>query len=170
MLFLVRDPSHGVCHARMSSLDNHTERVRARSQDHTEENESMKTNHKLALAVLAGVSIGIAGATAIHAQQVKTPPAYVIAEIAVIDPPGANLQKYAEKMPDTLAPFNHHYVVRGGKTQALEGEPPKTIVVIAFDSAAKAREWYDSPAYEAIKPIRQSATKSRLFIAEGVAP
>jgi uncharacterized protein (DUF1330 family) len=130
----------------------------------------MKTNHKLTLAVLAGVSIGVAGAKAIHAQQVKVPPAYVIAEVAVTDPNPTTLQKYAEKVPETLAPFNHHYLVRGGKTQALEGEPPKGIVVIAFDSAERAREWYDSPAYEAIKPIRQSATKSRIFIAEGVAP
>jgi len=43
-------------------------------------------------------------------------------------------------------------------------------MIIAFDSAEKAREWYDSPAYEAIKPIRQSAAKSRIFIVEGVAP
>ena len=42
----------------------------------------MKTHLKLALAVLAGVSIGVAGAAAIHAQQAKkTPPGYVIAEV-----------------------------------------------------------------------------------------
>ncbi|HMD97650.1 MAG TPA: DUF1330 domain-containing protein [Terriglobia bacterium] len=128
----------------------------------------MKTNHKLAVAVLAGASIGVAGAEAIHAQQAKTPPAYVIAEVDVTDP--TNMQKYAEKVPETLAPFNHQYLVRGGKTQALEGEPPKRIVVIAFDSAEKAREWYDSPAYEAIKPIRQSSAKTRLFIVEGLTP
>ncbi len=128
----------------------------------------MKTNLKLALAVLAGVSIGAAGARTIHAQQVKAPPAYVIAEVDVTDP--ATMQKYGEKVPETLAPFEHHYVVRGGKTQSLEGEPPKRIVVIAFDSAEKARAWYDSPAYDAIKPLRQSSAKSRMFIAEGLAP
>jgi uncharacterized protein (DUF1330 family) len=129
----------------------------------------MKTNHKLALAVLAGVSIGAAGARTIHAQQVKAPPAYVVAEVGDVTDP-ANMQKYGEKVPETLAPFEHHYVVRGGKTQSLEGEPPKRIVVIAFDSAEKARAWYDSPAYAAIKPLRQSSAKSRIFIAEGVAP
>jgi len=128
----------------------------------------MKTNHKLALALLAGISIGIAGARTIQAQQVKAPPAYVIAEVDVTDP--ATMQKYGEKVPETLAPFEHHYVVRGGKTQSLEGEPPKRIIVIAFDSAEKARAWYDSPAYAAIKPLRQSSAKSRLFIAEGLAP
>jgi uncharacterized protein (DUF1330 family) len=128
----------------------------------------MKTNHKLALAVLAGVSIGVAGAKAIHAQQVKTPPAYVIAEVDVTDP--TTFQKYAEKVPETLAPFNGHYIVRGGKIQAVEGEAPKRFVVIAFDSAEKARGWEDSPAYAAIKPIRQSSAKSRIFIIEGIAP
>lgn len=129
----------------------------------------MRANRKLALAVLAGVAIGVAGAMAIHAQQVKTPPAYVVAEVEVTDP--ATMQKYGDKVSETLAPFNHHYVVLGHKIQALEGEPPKGgIVIIAFDSAEKAREWYDSPAYEAIKPIRQSAAKSRIFIVEGVAP
>jgi uncharacterized protein (DUF1330 family) len=129
----------------------------------------MKANHKLALATLIGVMIGVvAGAAAIHARQVNAAPGYVIAEVEVTDP--ATLQKYVEKLPETLAPFNHHYVVLGGKTQALEGEPPKGIVVIAFDSAEKAREWYDSSAYSAIKPLRQSSTKSRIFIAEGVVP
>ena len=128
----------------------------------------MKTNHKLTLAVLAGVSIGVAGATAIHAQQAKVPPAYVIAELEVTDP--ATFPKYGEKVPETVAAFNGHYIVRGGKTQSLEGEPPKRMVVIAFDSAEKARGWYDSPAYAAIKPIRQSSAKTRSFIVEGVAP
>jgi uncharacterized protein (DUF1330 family) len=128
----------------------------------------MKTKLKLALAVLAGVSIGIAGAKLIRAQQVKTPPGYVIAEVEVTDP--TTMQKYGEKVTETLAPFNHHYVVRSSKIQALEGEAPKGgIVIIAFDSAEKAHEWYDLPAYAAIRPIRQSAPKSRIFIVEGVA-
>ena len=129
----------------------------------------MKTNQKLALAVLAGVPIGVAGTELNHAQQVKTPPGYVIAEVDVTDP--ATMQKYGEKVPETMAPFNHHYLVRSSKIQTLEGEAPKGgIVVIAFDSAEKAREWYDSPAYASIRPIRQSAAKSRLLIVEGIAP
>ncbi len=128
----------------------------------------MKTNHKLALAVLAGVTIGVAGATATHAQQVKTPPGYVIAEVDVTDP--TTFQKYAEKVPETLAPFNARYLIRTGKIQAVEGEAPKRLVVIAFESAEKAKAWEDSPAYGEIKPIRQKSATSRIFIAEGLAP
>jgi uncharacterized protein (DUF1330 family) len=131
----------------------------------------MKTNHKLALAVLASVSIGAAGGRAIHAWQVKTPPAYVISEADAITDLTA-IKKYGEKVPETLTPFNGHYhfVVGGGKTQSLEGEAPTGFVVIAFDSAEQALAWYNSPAYQAIKPIRQSAVKGRIFIVEGVAP
>lgn len=127
----------------------------------------MKTNHKLALAPLVGFVIGVFGEVIVHAQQERVPPAYVVAEVEVTDP--ATMQKYGEKVPATLAPFNHHYVVRSNKIQTLEGEAPKGgIVIIAFDSVEKARAWYDSPDYEAIRPIRQSAAKSRIFIIEGL--
>jgi uncharacterized protein (DUF1330 family) len=133
----------------------------------------MKTTHKLTLAVLAGVSIGLAAAQAIHAQQAKPPPGYVIAEVendpAKIQDPAAS-RRYAEEAPKSLAPFNGQYLVRagGGKIQTLEGESPKGyIVVIGFESVEKARGWYSSPAYEAIKSIRQNSTKSRILIVEG---
>jgi uncharacterized protein (DUF1330 family) len=130
----------------------------------------MNTKGNLALAVLAGISIGALSVMAIHAQEVKTPPAYLIAETEVTD--RAAFQKYAEKVPETLAHFrgSFHYVVRGGKTQALEGQPPKGIVVIAFDSTEKAIAWYNSSAYEAIKPVRQGASVGRLYLAEGLPP
>jgi uncharacterized protein (DUF1330 family) len=127
----------------------------------------MKANHKLALVILASMATGVGGAEIVRAQQAKTPPAYVIAEVEVTDPAG--MQKYGEKVPETLAPFNNHYVVRGGKPQAVEGDAPKSIVMIAFDSVEKAHEWYDSPGYQAIKAIRQSASKARIYIVEGVA-
>jgi uncharacterized protein (DUF1330 family) len=127
----------------------------------------MKSNHKLGVAVLAGISIGVVGAHAIRAQQAKPAPGYVFAEVDVTDPEA--FKKYAEKVPATVAAADGHYLVRGGKIQAVEGEAPKRLVVIAFESAEKAHAWEYSPAYEAIKPIRQSAAKSRIFIVEGIA-
>ena len=127
-----------------------------------------RVNCRIALVLLAGILIGVAGARLVQAQRTRTAPAYVIAEVEVNDP--TTLQKYGEKAPQIVASFNGHYVVRGGRTVAREGEPPKGyVVVIGFDSLEKARAWYDSPEYAAIRPFRQSSTKSRIFIAEGVA-
>jgi uncharacterized protein (DUF1330 family) len=138
--------------------------------------EPVKTNHKLTLAVLAGVSIGLAAAQAVHAQRAKVPPAYVIAEVekdpTKIEDPAAS-RRYAEEAPKSLVPFNGQYLARagGGKIQTLEGEAPKGyVVVIGFESVEKARGWYYSPAYEAIKAIRQNSTKSRILIVEGDTP
>jgi uncharacterized protein (DUF1330 family) len=128
----------------------------------------METNHKLALAVLSGIAIGVAGVTVIQAQQVKPPPAYVVAEPEITD--AATFQKYGQGVPATIAAFNGRFLVRGGKMEAVEGDAPKRFVVIAFDSLEKARAWYDSPAYEAIKPLRFNSAKTRLFIVEGITP
>jgi len=128
----------------------------------------VRKNAKLALVMLVGVSIWVVGAEVIHAQQAKVAPGYVIAEVEVTDLPA--MQKYGEQVPATLAPFNHHYVIRGGNPHSLEGEPAKHIVIIAFDSVEKTREWYDSPAYAPVQSLRLSAAKTRLFIAEGIAP
>jgi uncharacterized protein (DUF1330 family) len=131
-----------------------------------------KMKRKLTLALISGLSIGMAVSLAearILRAQTKAGPGYVIAEVEATDPAG--MQEYASKIAATLAPFRHHYVIRSSKTQSLEGEAPKgSIVVIAFDSVEKAREWYESPAYAAIRPIRQSASKSRIFLVEGVPP
>jgi uncharacterized protein (DUF1330 family) len=134
----------------------------------------MKTNQKLALTLLAGVLVGLIAAQAIPAQAVKLPPAYVIAEVEP-DPtkpadPAAS-KRYAEEAPKAMAAFGGQYLIRGGKAQTVEGETSKgRIVVIAFESLEKARGWYFSPAYEAVKPIRQNSTKSRILIVEGVSP
>jgi uncharacterized protein (DUF1330 family) len=126
----------------------------------------MSINSRLALTLLAGVAIGLAAGTAIHAQQTKAPPAFVVAEPVISDM--ATFQKYAEQVPGTFAPFGGHYLIRGGKVDALDGDAPKRFVVIAFDSAEKAHAWEDSPAYLAIKPLRLKSAQTRDFIVEGV--
>jgi uncharacterized protein (DUF1330 family) len=125
----------------------------------------MKTNYKIMLGVLIGGVIGAAGAAMIHAQQARVLPGYVVAEVDVTDP--ATFKQYADKAPGTIAASGGHYVIRGGKFTSIEGDAPKRFVVIQFDSVEKAKAWEDSPAYDAIKPIRHSSAKSRVFIIEG---
>ena len=120
---------------------------------------------KITLAAIAGALVGVVGVPAIHARQAKEAPGYFIAEIEVTDP--AAMRKYAERVPETLAPFHYRYVVRGGSRRALEGESPVGVVVIAFDSVARAKEWYESPAYQALIPLRKSASRARIFLVEG---
>jgi uncharacterized protein (DUF1330 family) len=129
----------------------------------------MRSATNLVLHVLASTVIVAAGGGA-SAQQAKPAPGYVIAEVDVTD--AAAMQKYGEKVSGTLAPFQGHfrYLIRTSNARAVEGEKAHGIVVIAFDTVKQAQDWYDSPAYQAIIPLRQAAAKSRLIIADGIPP
>ena len=127
----------------------------------------MRTNLKMLLAALVGVAIGAAGSAVIYAQT-KTPLGYLVADVEVTDQAG--FQKYASQVSATEGPFGGHYIVRGGKVTPLEGDAPHRVVISEYPSVEKALAWYNSPAYSAIRPLRQAAAKSRLFVVEGVTP
>jgi uncharacterized protein (DUF1330 family) len=127
----------------------------------------MKTRTIALLAAVASVAIGAFGTGAIFAQAQSPPtrPAFYISEFELSDPEG--IKPYSQRVEATFAPFTGRYVVRGGQTASLEGDQPKRIVMIAFDSMAQAQAWYDSPAYRAIRPIRLQSAKSRVYLVEG---
>ena len=125
----------------------------------------MKQFAGLALGVVAGIAIGAAGTHGLRAQGNERP-AYVIAEVEVTDQAG--FQEYSKQVPETLAPYNARYLVRGGKVAAKEGAPPAgRVVVIGFDNMAQAEKWHDTPPYSELAPLRQKTAKSRVFIVEG---
>jgi uncharacterized protein (DUF1330 family) len=126
----------------------------------------MKIDYRVALALFAGAGLGSLGTQILKAQ--KPPVAYYIAEVADVSNP-ADFNTYAAGVPATVEKYGGHYLVRGGKTEAIEGAPPNRIIVTAFPSMDDARKWYNSPEYSAIRPIRQRSAKTRGFIAEGLA-
>jgi quinol monooxygenase YgiN/uncharacterized protein (DUF1330 family) len=95
-------------------------------------------------------------------------PAYYVSEFELTDPEG--IKPYSAQVEATFRPFGGYYFVRGGKVSALEGEPAKRIVMIAFPSLERAQAWYDSPQYREIRPIRSRSAKSRVYIVEGAPP
>lgn len=124
----------------------------------------MKPHYALSATLAAGLVIGAVLATALQAQ--STPPAYVVAEVAIHDA-DAFARDYAPSVAGTLQPYGGRFLT-SGKLTALEGNVPQRFVIIAFDSVEKARGWYDSPAYQPLLAIRQKTATSTLFIAEGL--
>jgi uncharacterized protein (DUF1330 family) len=126
-------------------------------------------NWKVVGAALAGMAIGAAGGgMAMHAAQTKVAPGYIVAEVEVTD--AAAFQPYAQQAPPIVAAHGGRYLVRGGAVTPVEGDAPKRLTVIAFDSVEKAKGFEESPEYNAIRPIRQKSAKSRICIVEGVMP
>jgi uncharacterized protein (DUF1330 family) len=114
----------------------------------------------------AAVALGLAALGAATAAWAE---AYVVNEIEVSD--AAAFKTYAEKTPATLAPFGGKFVVRGGNGAAIAGAPPSPrIVILSFPDREKALAWRASPAYQAILPIREKSSTSRVYVVDGVAP
>jgi uncharacterized protein (DUF1330 family) len=93
--------------------------------------------------------------------------AYIIADVEVTNP--TEYAEYRRQVPGTLAAFGGEFIVRGGRTEALEGGwAPGRLVVLRFDSWERARAWYRSPGYQAILPLRQRNSRGRLVLVDGV--
>ena len=68
-----------------------------------------------------------------------------------------------------MAAYGGKFLVRGGRVQTLEGEwQPQRIVVLEFESAAKAKAWWSSQQYAEPKRIRQSASVTKMILVEGI--
>ncbi len=93
--------------------------------------------------------------------------AYVIVDIEIHD--AAAYDEYRKVVGATLVQYSGKFVVRGGKIDVLEGSwHPKRIVVLEFESAARARQWYDSEEYRMPKQIRMRASKGNIIVVEGI--
>ena len=93
--------------------------------------------------------------------------AYVIAEIEVTNPEG--YKAYTAVVPATIEKYGGRFLVRGGKTQVLEGDwPERRRVILEFPSMEAARRWYDSPEYEKPLALRKANSNGRLLLIEGV--
>ena len=93
-------------------------------------------------------------------------PAYIIANVSVKDP--ATFEEYRKRVPATIAKHGGRYIVRGGKTERLEGEwMPSRLVVLEFPSLDQARRWYDSEDYRGPKALRMTCAMTDLLLVEG---
>lgn len=93
--------------------------------------------------------------------------AYVILDVTVTDPVG--YEEYRKLATPTVAAYGGKYLVRGGKVETLEGNwNPGHVVVLEFESVARARQWLSSPEYCAAQEWRHKAAVSNLIIVEGV--
>lgn len=96
-------------------------------------------------------------------------PAYVVVDVDV-----KNLEaykEYREKAPATVHQYGGRYVVRGGEVSDLEpGWDTHRFVILEFPTLDEAKQWYGSPEYAKILPIRLRSTRSRLLMVEGLDP
>jgi uncharacterized protein (DUF1330 family) len=126
----------------------------------------MTMYYAVAFAGLVGVMLG---AATVGLAARTTPRAYIVTEVDVTGDMEVFLRDYAAHAQGTVEPFGGRYLVRGGRSVGIEGDPPRgRLVISAFDSFEKAQAWRNSPAYKKNCAVRQREAVSRQYIVEGL--
>lgn len=74
------------------------------------------------------------------------------------------LTEYSALAAETLKPFNGHFIAKG-QIETLHGDNAHPMkAVIEFPDKESAKNWYNSPAYQAIIPLRNSGMKSQFHL------
>ena len=93
--------------------------------------------------------------------------AYVIVDLEILDPTG--FEEYKKLAGATVEKYGGKYIVRGGKTEVLEGDwQPKRIVILQFDSMQRAKEWLECEEYREPRKLRHRTAKTKMLVVEGL--
>ena len=129
----------------------------------------MPKNVRSSIAIGAiSLLIGLACGTFLHAQTAVAP-AYLIAEVQVTDPDG--WKQYLSALPGTLAPYHEKTLARAPAVAVdASALPAGAVAVLAFNSMDDLKAWWNSPAYQAIIPLREKSAKTRAYAVPGLPP
>lgn len=93
--------------------------------------------------------------------------AYVIIHNAIVDP--TKMEQYVPKAVETLAAHGCEILVVADQSTELEGKPPfPRTIVLKFASRQAALDWYNSPSYREVLPLRLSSTRGFAVLVDGV--
>ena len=118
----------------------------------------MRSNFKIAIALLSGVAIGAFAVQGLHAQGAKLK-AYVISESDILD---ASAQAAYLPTARKLIEEAHGRALRtaAGRVVQIEGgAPPKSAALTEWDSLDDALAFYKSKAWTDLAPQRDKAVK-----------
>jgi uncharacterized protein (DUF1330 family) len=91
--------------------------------------------------------------------------AFMIIQADITDPEG--FVEYAKQAPALIEKFGGRYRCMRGASEQLEGQPDeRKIVVSEWPSMDAAREFWNSPEYEALKQVREGTADVHVYLVE----
>jgi uncharacterized protein (DUF1330 family) len=127
----------------------------------------MKSNHKIAAALIGSFVLGAGAVQLLHAQ--TTPPAYTVAMINVKDEEGykKDFLPEAQKM---IKEGGGKYIAGGwNKTTPMDGPPPPNrVVILQFESVSALKKWWESGLEKLQKEVGHKYADFQTFTVEGI--
>ena len=132
----------------------------------------MNPGCRIGLVMLMGTALGALGSEALHSEAV--PPAYLIGQIDVSDPDGY-AKEYLPKAREIIKAHGGKLVAAAGAAAtgsqivAVDGNPPKRVVVYVYPSMEALRAWRSDPAYVQVRAVGEKYATYHTFAVEGSA-
>ena len=126
----------------------------------------MNTRFAIALALLAGFTIGGAAVQGLHAA--ARAPAYVVTEVSISDL-DTYQKEYVPLAQASIKASGGHLVAASQNIVVLEGPSPGTRVAInQFDSLDAVQVWRNSDQFKEARKAGDKYAKFRAFAIEGL--
>jgi uncharacterized protein (DUF1330 family) len=94
------------------------------------------------------------------------PKGYVIAQATVTNPD--KWSEYVAKSKIALDKYEGKPLVRGGRSEVIEGQGTKRNVILEFPSFEHAKGYATSAEYAAAKALREGAGTLNITVVEGI--
>lgn len=92
--------------------------------------------------------------------------AYIVVESNIID--ADKLAQYSAQAAPTLSAYQGRFLAKGAVEPLHGAQPFAAKAIIEFPSAALAKEWYNSPEYQALIELRNQAIESQFQLVAGI--
>jgi uncharacterized protein (DUF1330 family) len=130
----------------------------------------MNSGCKIGLVMLTCTAIGAFGSEALHSE--ARSPAYLIGQIDVTDPDGY-AKEYLPKAREIIKAHGGKLVAAAGaaatgpQVVAIDGNPPKRVVIYKYPSMEALQAWRNDPAYVQVRAIGERYATYHTFAVEG---
>ena len=132
----------------------------------------MSARYKIGRGMCACAALGWLCSKELHGQ--TRPAAYLIGQIDVSDPDGY-AKEYLPKAREIIKAHGGRLIAAAGAASgsqvvAVDGEPPKRVVIYMYPSMEALRAWRNDPEYVQVRRIGEKYARYRTFAVEGPSP
>ena len=130
----------------------------------------MNPGYKIGILTLMCTAAGAFGSRALHGE--ATPPAYLIGQIDVTDPNGY-ARDYLPKAREIIKAHGGKLVAAAGaaatgpQVVAVDGNPPRRVVIYMYPSMEALLAWRNDPAYVKVRAVGERYATYHTFAVEG---
>ena len=130
----------------------------------------MNPGFRTGLIILTCTTAGAFGGEALRSE--ATPPAYLIGQIDVTDPAGY-AREYLPKAREIIKAHGGKLVAAAGaaatgsQVVAVDGDPPKRVVIYMYPSMEALLAWRNDPAYVQVRAVGEKYATYHTFAVEG---